>query len=355
MSISIGPKEILDFRREKITAKMIETIVVISFALLFLISLVGLFNERLLLQFVNEYSLGMLPLAKVSAKTGNVVRKTRVDTLWIPIYMAKPVYDGDRIVTYADSTIEISMGDQAKLFVEPNSVVRLRQIDGHPLIRISEGSVKAEFLKDQTIFIKRGAQIEEVVVRKGEYFIKSNSSAGVQITTFSQSNKQIAGKKDVEKNVKMEATEAVDEKSDEKSDKSLAETTAQAKQALALEELNFMYDLPTPAPHTLFLRKTKAISPAATEEFEFFISATQRCENKCKMTLYFNKEIFRQADFQSPQQPLLRIAPSEIKNGDYRWIFESDNYNFESDFKVRDYSVELLNDAIANDEPVEIR
>lgn len=345
--------------------KFFEKMVLFFFSLVFLLSLYALCSDRFLLRFIPEFKQSLIPIAKVSFKKGMVIRKTRLDSLWIPVELGAVLYDGDRFMTYDDSAAEIIISEKAKIYVEPSSIVRVRNVDGKPLIRVSNGSVKTEFTEDQTILIKKGSKIEEVVVRKGEYFIRNESSAGIQITTYNSQFKSVGGKTEPEKQTKMKVaeektadTESISDedklKETENSPKLSIEEIKKAEAvAQAIEDANYLYDLPTPKAHTLFLLKAERKNPQ-----KLLISAEQKCNNKCKLTLYRDQEILKHAEFISPQQPLFWLEPQEIKPGNYKWVYESETAQSESDFKVQDFSNDIIkgfiNASEENDGPIEI-
>jgi len=162
--------------------RFFEKFVLYLFGAVLMFSLYSLSNESVFLIFINELKTGLEPIALIDSKSGPSSKRTVIDSLWLPTLEKQLVYVGDSLFTKDEATLSVKLNENAKLFVEPNSYLRIRKIDGLPLIRLSQGVVKAEVTGEQTILIKKGAHIEKVILQKGTYFIKNELSSGIQIT-----------------------------------------------------------------------------------------------------------------------------------------------------------------------------
>lgn len=304
------------------------------FLSLFCFSIYTTVSTTFWLQFLEPITAGLNPIGKISAKTGSSIRKTHLDSLWLPILTENKIFNSDILLTEKDSNVEVEINKDLHLTVEPKSLVRITLLDGKPLIRLSKGEVKTQFTNDQVVLIKRGPRIEEVLIRKGTYLIKNDMSAGIQITSFAQETKSLAGAKDEAKTkAKMKDT-------------SLEETNGPVKQAELKEEVpRVNYDLPTPQDGTTFLVKNSQ---------PIVIGAKIVCPDRCQLTIFRDNHELKSLKWNEGEPSLTRLDGDELQPGKYSWSFSSQMSEHKSTFTIQEFSESALEKAIENSLPVEI-
>lgn len=315
------------------------------FGLLLAVSLYTLSSDTLLLSFVSEISTGLDSMAEVRSKTGYASRKTVLDSLWLPMSLNQKIFKGDSLFTESESTLAIKLNETANLFVEPNSFLRFREVDGKPLIRLSRGIVKAEVTDEQIIFIKRGAWVEKVLLQKGTYFIKNDQSAGIQITTYDQNVNLAQGRSEESKKMQSLSSESEEDKFERESQSEKTETSQEAVKTDIADGIDFEFDLPTPRDGTLFLVKNSR---------SIAVGSMSKCLNSCLLKVYFNQKIFIERSFRINEPAVIKISSDQIKFGNYEWTFETEISQFKAQFSVEEYSDAELSKALENERPVEI-
>lgn len=302
---------------------------------LFAFSIFTTVSDSFWLRYISPITTGLTPIGKISGKAGTSLRKTRADSLWLPVNSASLIFNSDILSTEKDSHVEIEMTKDLRITIEPKSLVRLRMQDGKPLLRLSKGEIKTNFIDDQVVLIKRGPRIEEILIRKGTYLIKNDMSAGIQITTFTQEMNSLPGVKE-EKRTQSKMK-----------DDSVEETNSSAKKQKETEESGnqLSYDLPTPRDNTLFLLK----SPQS-----ILVAAKITCPDKCKLTLYRDNHEFKTYNWNHDESSIVRLEPEEALPGLYSWIYSSQNFEHKSTFTIQEFSETALGKAIENSQPIEI-
>ncbi len=309
------------------------------FTLLFLFSIYTLANEGYWLRFIGEINVGLKPMATATERKGDVIKRTQIDTLWLPVQLQKLIYDGDIVSTFSDSSVEISISATSKLFVEPDSMIRLRTFDGKPLIRLSLGAVKATFTEDQVILIKKGSEIEEVLMRKGTYFIKNDQSAGIQITPYENEIKNSGPKEESRTKAHMSDEAVVDE----------AQSHAAMKAAdESIKRGEVVYDLPSPAEGTQFL-----VKDANHNLKNILISAQEYCRDRCMLRVYKNSKVLKSQEFSKGQVAYYKLSAQDLSPGFYEWSFESENSSFKSNFEIKKFSDEEFEKSLLLEKPIE--
>jgi len=310
------------------------------FGFLLALSLYALSTESFFLSFIPELSDGLHAMADISSKSGRSSKKTISDSLWLPTATNQTVYAGDALFTESESTLIIKLNEFAKLFVEPDSYLRLREIDGKPLIRLSKGVIKAEVTDEQIIFIKKGAMIEKAILQKGTYFIKNDQTSGIQITAYDQNMNLAHGKKENSEQTKTSMAQPDD---DPQTDSKGGPNLDNNDPVNAVEQ-EIQYELPTPNQGTIFLIKNPK---------EIAIGAFAKCPNSCTLKVYFNQSNILEKSMKLNEPAVLKISPDKILEGYYEWTFETETSQFKSDFKVKKFSEDELSNALLNEIPVE--
>ncbi len=301
---------------------------------LFVFSIYTTISTTFWLRFLEPITTGLNPIGHVSTTTGSSIRKTHLDSLWLPLSHQNKIFNSDILLTEKDSNIEVEINRDVKITVEPRSLVRITWFDGKPLIRLSKGEIKTQFTNDQVVLIKKGPRIEEVLIRKGSYLIKNDMSAGIQITSFAQETKSLAGlKEEAKTKAKMKDT-------------SFEEPQTAPKVTEATEEAPTVnYDLPTPSEGTVFLLKNAQ---------PIFIGAKVVCPDQCQMTLYRDNHEFKSFKWKRNESSVVSIESDEVQPGQYSWSFTSQMFEYKSAFSIQPFSEQALEKAIDNSQPIEV-
>ncbi len=317
------------------------------FGAVLMFSLYSLSNETVFLIFIKELQTGLEPIAIIDTKSGPSSKRTVIDSLWLPTLEKQIVYVGDALFTKDEATLGIKLNENAKLFVEPNSYLRIRKIDGLPLIRLSQGVVKAEVTGEQTILIKKGANIEKVILQKGTYFIKNELSSGIQIMAYTQNANLTQGHTEKSNPIKNSATNNTDEETDKPDKVEKIDSTKEKPTTGKIAETDTDFDLPTPIEGTLFLVKNPK---------DIVVGSMPKCPDSCSIKIYYNQENILVEKNLNKNEPALIVLKSEtLQEGFYEWIFETQTSQFKSHFNVRKFSEDSLSEAIRTDTPIEIQ
>jgi hypothetical protein len=307
----------------------------ISLSFVFLFSLYTLGSNTFWPRFLHAEVKGLSPIGQINSEAGQSARKTRIDSLWLPVFQRQIVYNADMLSTEKNSTIEIELTKELRFSVEPKSLVRIRMLDGKPLLRLSKGEIKTDFSNDQTILIKKGPRIEEVLIRKGTYLIKNDISAGIQITSFTQDIKSTSS---LSEQNRTKVQQAGDDFAEEAPTKKSA--------APAQEEVpHQVYDLPTPQDGTVFLLKGSQ---------SIVVGAKAYCSDRCTLKIYRDQHEVKALRFSKGEFSVGQLESDETQSGQYSWSFSSDNFEHKSVFSILELTDQNLEQAISNGQPVEV-
>lgn len=300
--------------------------------------LYSMLSETFWPSFIQETAKDLVTVAKITLKKGTIQRRLSRDTLWLPLQNKSDVYTSDLVMTEKNSLAELKINDNIKFTIEPESMVRINMKDGKPLINIASGSIKTTLTKDTVFLIKKGSKIEEVLIRSGTYFVKNDSTAGLQITSFA-ADTGIAGGEKRSSGMKAKAGAPSDDGSAASNAKKPSEKLAQEKP----EEPPF--DLPTPADSTVFLVK---------RQHEIVLGSKPICPDTCELQIYRDNNLVKSLKFNSGDQAVITLNTTDLKVGSFIWKFESQTSQYQGSFAIRDYSETELSKAIEQGQPVEI-
>ena len=326
--------------------RILETFVLYFFGAALLFSLYSLSNESVFLIFISELKTGLQPIALIDTKSGPSSKRTTIDSLWLPTNEKQIVHVGDSIFTKDEATLGIKLNENAKLFVEPNSYLRIRKVDGLPLIKLSQGVVKAEVMGEQTILIKKGATIEKVILQKGTYFIKNELSSGIQITAYTQNTNLTQGETEKSNKVKNSTPDNTEAETETPDQSKNVEATKEKLNLGSSKEDSTDFDLPTPVDGTLFLVKNPK---------DIVVGSMARCPDTCRMKIYFNEDqTIVDVNLKQNDPGLIILKSSQLQEGYFECMFETQTSQFKSNFKIRKFSEDALSEAILTETPVEI-
>lgn len=321
--------------KEKISG-VLEKIGIISSTLMLILSLYSLISDRFWSMFITEFSNGLAPIASVSDEKGSNIKKTSVDTLWLPLFSKATIFFGDIIQTNKQSAVNIELNSKISFRIEEESLVRIKIFDGKPMLRLSSGTIQTNFLQDQTLLIKRGSKIEAVTIQKGSYFIKNESTAGVQITKHYQETRKEAGERKSQQTKYKSKTEENEENSTEDS-----EENSTAEQ----QKVNIDYHLPYPQNKTLFLIKTP---------IEIFIAAQIKCKDYCSLKVYRNNKLIVDMKRNKNEDSFVKLSASQAVEGSYDWEFSSEVIEHKANFVIKKFNEHDIFKAIEEGYSIEI-
>lgn len=302
---------------------------------IFLFSSYTTVSQTFWLRFLPPITYGLPAIGTVIGQAGSTNRKTKFDTLWLPVFSTQSVFDGDFVATEKDSTIEVELTKDLRFTVEPQSLIKIKLTDGKLLLRLSKGEVRTQFATDQTVFIKKGARIDEVIIRKGSYLIKNDTGAGIQITTFTQELKTTTSlNEQARAKAQLQGDDTADEPTNGKS--SRPKEKSAAAQA---------YDLPTPREGTVFLMRGPQ---------DVLIGAKTNCPDKCTLHIFKDQQEIKSLEFLEGEPCLFRLERSEIRTGLYSWAFSSQTFDYNSNFSIQEFTAQALANAIENGSPTEV-
>lgn len=289
------------------------------------------------LRFVSPVIDGLSPIASVAMLHGTSSRKTLLDPLWLTLRLHQWIYSSDLVSTGEGDRIMIEVNRTLRVNVDPNSLVRIKLIDGSLAIRLSRGSISLESDSDQKVFVQRGAKIDEVHIKKGTYVVKTDSSFGVQLATFHQ-DLTMTNQKSVKRKAAAvsEAEDDIEDEGDE--EESSAEPTQVA-------QTGPKFHLPTPADQAaLFIKDLQPV----------LISPQAKCEEACFLQVFRNNFELRSATFKAGETPVLVINPSDLLEGKYSWVFKTATREIKMQFAIEMFSPEALARALEQGRPIEI-
>lgn len=347
----------LDVHLDGVDAKIYKLLrgalsVFLSLVLIFSFYLIS--SNSFWVRFLPAVTNDLVPIAEIKSVEGTVLRKTTLDTLWIPISKNSKVFDSDLISTGDGDRAEVEMGD-ISFSIDPNSLVRMKVVDGKALIRLSSGSLNAKSKSDQMLKIQRGSQVEDVKLETGTYAIKSDSAFGVQITGFNQGvdekkSAKNSGQPDPEKDTtKEDLDEATD---DAPTPENLADNKNEKKSSQPFDASGGMpapkepiYNLPTPKENTQFLFRTP---------HSIVIAAQSLCTGICQLKIFRNQTEWRTIEFKEGQNPAFTLEASDLLEGRYDWLYKANSLELRSHFAVDSYADDKFIRAMEAGRPVEV-
>jgi hypothetical protein len=317
------------------------------------LSIYTIISDTFWLRILHADIAGLDSIGKVVTEAGSAARKTRSDTLWLPLQKNEKIYGSDLISTEKDSIIVLELNSKLQLTVEPKSFVRIRWVDGHPLIRLAKGEIKTNFAQDEVLWIKKGSKVENVLIRKGTYFIKNDLTQGIQITSYTQDVKVSAGVGDRSSSTTKahlkEESNLTPEKDDEKDAPAEAAGTEKDEPLTDIASLDpaqeQVFDLPTPEDRTIFLIKSTQT---------IVIGAKAICPDLCTLRIFKDQKEFLVKQLNTNEKGTYQLASSQIIPGEYSWNFSSKTFEHAATFSIREFSESSLSNAIETGRPIEV-
>jgi len=302
-----------------------------------------LVEGQFILRLIPIHTKGSTPLGKVEEIKGTVYRKLKSDSLHLPIQISDQIYFDDLITTGDQSSLEIQTFNNNSLSLEPNTILRLSQLNNKILLHLHSGTIVTHFIEDEILLLQIGTSIKDIQIRKGTFLIK-NSTSGIQITAYTQ-NLNIKKSYELEEESRRSyKAEAGDEKS--------AATQAKDDGATAnstLTEFKMPISLPFPPNNQVFLI-TKD-----TKIKELSLVAKKACQNNCNFKLSCNGKTIFEKTFSVNETPYysLQILSLSLCN-DFQWNFKDGNDEFKNNFSIEVFSEETFNRYIEQNKTIEV-
>ncbi len=324
-----------------------DKIVLGLYAVFFSVALFLVSWDAFWLKSFQSQTKGLKIIATVQGSSGSVQRRTVSDLLWISLDKINSIFDGDKIITGSQSTLEIKLSTKMNAILNENSKLSLfMNSDGVLQYRLSEGEILLNSFEEQTLAIQRGAQSDFFKVQKGSYSLKVDPIFGAQLGPATR-NPELRRKVQLTKSEPQK--EAPLTPSAETNSAPIKKRVADADDTTTpnpeSKVTKFKFALPLPQPDTVFLGLPKE---------QVIIAAQRTCSDSCSLKVFKNNQLWKSADYKIAQETVIRIDPSDLGVGTYDWIFTSETKEFRSRFVVKMFSAEELSRAIDSELPVEI-
>jgi len=328
------------FSPEKIEKGVLSFIGLLSIVIFYL-----LIEGQIILRFIPTNTKGAILIGKAERIKGSVYRKLKNDSLHLPIQLSDHIYIDDLITTSDQSSLEIqTINHKNSLSIEPNTILRLSQLNNKILLHIHSGSIITHFIEDETILLQAGATLKDFLVRKGTYFIK-NSSSGIQITAY---NQNVSIKKSYELEDERRRTyKAETNRVEDSSSASSKDKTSQANSEPI--EFKMPLTLPFPSNNQVFLIAND------TKIKEISLVAKKICLNNCLFKLSCNGKTFFEKEFITNETPyyILQIS-NTLSCHDFQWKFRDGDDEFENAFFIDKFSNETFDRYLEQNKTIEV-
>jgi len=338
------------FSPEK-SEKLILTVLGLFSVIIFYLLIEG----RFILRFIPANTKGLILIGEVQSIKGPVYRKLKTDSLYLPLDKKKVVFLDDVITTGETSTLEIQLRIENQLTenilsLEPNTILRLGKLSDKLLINLQSGAIVTHFIEDKNIKIQMGADIRDIQIRKGSYFIK-NASAGIQITAYTQN---VTIKDDYNREIENRRSYKAPDNSETVTQEPSAENIDTKSTPL---DLAVPLVLPYPAAGQAFLltqEKTKQdFNPKVLT-----LVAKKTCDNSCHLTVVCNNNTIYENDFKAKTVPYYKLELQKHQNCHlFQWKFQdglNNKDNFENSFSIEPFSENTFNNYLMDGRPIEI-
>jgi len=270
--------------------------------------------------YIGELTQGLVEVGFVESIEGKSTRRTYHDTIWLNLTKNKKVYTNDTIATHDSTTLEIQL-QNVKITLEENSLVRIRNINGKPVIRVAKGRVSANVGKGSQLLVQ--TSMKKTELQRGRYLLTSDSPPQSEST---EADGDIAnGLRQAKTMPKVEGIA----KGDTDASHQQQEATATPKK----EFENPNWKLPTPAEGLVFLVQRHGIILFGFQEF---------CDDECSLVISKNNQVIKEIKFKTYEQAVAEVSTSNLPFGQYTWEYKSAKVSHSSHFEILLYSQQNL-------------
>lgn len=271
------------------------------------------------INYIGELTQGLVEVGFVGNIDGKSTRRTYHDTIWLNLTKNKKVYNNDTIATHESTTLEINL-DNVKITLEENTLVRIKNINGKPIIRVARGIVSADVGEGAQLLVQ--TTMKKTEIQRGRYLLTSDNPPE---TDGKEAEGDIANGLRQAKNAPK--AEGVAKEKDE--EEQLREKKSPEK-AVTQPQL---WKLPTPADNAIFL-----VQRHGTILFGY----KESCDETCGLTIFRDDQPVKEFSFKTNEQAIVYVSTSELPFGHYTWEFKSTKDYHKASFDLLSYSQQTM-------------
>lgn len=271
------------------------------------------------INYIGELTQGLVEVGFVGAIEGKSTRRTYHDTIWLHLAKDKKVYNNDTIATHESTKLEINL-ENIKITLEENTLVRIKNINGKPVIRVARGLVNAEVGEGAQLLVQ--TTMKKTEVQRGRYLLTSDNPPEAEET-------EVDG--DIANGLRQaKALPKTTETSKEKDDSDQTREKNSAKNMVAEPSL---WKLPTPKDGSVFL-----VQRHGTILFGY----RESCDETCSLVILRDEQVVKEFSFKTNEQAIVYVSTSELSFGRFTWEFKSSKDAFKSGFEILPYSQQTV-------------
>lgn len=271
--------------------------------------------------YIGELTQGLTEVGYVESVDGKSTRRTYHDTIWLNLTKDKKVYTNDTIATHDSTTLEIQL-QNVKITLEENSLVRIRNINGKPVIRVAKGRVNAEVGEGSNLMVQ--TSMKKTELQRGRYLLTSDNPPEPE-------GKEAEG--DIANGLRSAKVVAkIDGEAKEESvDDSVPHEKVMAPPKQEVE--NPQWKLPTPAEGMIYLVQRPGSILFGYKEF---------CDDACTLIISKDNQTVKEFKFKTYEQAVAEVDSRDLPFGQYTWEYISTKASYKSHFEILPYSQENL-------------
>ena len=306
-------------------------------------------------------------IAKVVSSSKNTRRRSPDSFEFKELEKEDVLANGDSIFSGEGSQLMVKFVNGPRIIIGEQSLIVLREIDGHPDLKIEKGAISGAFTEDDEIEILTE---KEGVILNGEkdsqFFVSYMEGGGLEIGSFDRNIKvQHNGKTVNIKNQKaivhksvggMKVKESTGSEgggdgkvTDSKDAQPPADTQPRMPSGLDVntpENANrITLNPPYPQQNHVFVHNTGGQIP---------IYPKLQCQGDCELKLSINGKPGLTKTFRRDMVPFVFLQVKPGIEADVRWDFSDGTHSTSGTFKVRKNNQQNFKDAFQRQFPVEV-
>jgi hypothetical protein len=272
--------------------------------------------------YIGEMTQGLTEVGYISNLEGSSTRRTYHDTIWLNLSKNKKVYNYDTIATSKNTTLEITL-DNIKITIAENSLVRIKNINGKPVIRVARGVVSADVGEGAQLLVQ--TTMRKTEVQRGRYLLTSDNPPEAE---ENEADGDIANGLRQAKPIPVTEGASITVLPHEEGE--LKERIATAdKETKVISE----WKLPTPTDGQLFL---------VQKHGTILLGYQESCDDNCKIVIYQNERIVKEFNFKPNEQSIIHVSTRDLPDGEFIWQFVSTKKTYKARFEIQPYSQERM-------------
>lgn len=289
---------------------------------LFVFGVYTLAESSFWISYIGEMTQGLTEVGYVSNLEGKSSRRTYHDSIWLNLSKNKKVYSYDTIATANSTTLEINLNN-IKITIDENSLVRIKNINGKPIIRVARGIVSAAVGEGSQLLVQ--TTMKRTEIQRGRYLLTSDHPPEAEAN---EADGDIANGLRAAKDV-VKKLDVVSETAHAKDDGDLKERIGTEKTSTETSA----WKLPSPAQGALFL-----VQKHGTILFGY----QESCDESCSIRISQNDKTVREYKFRPNEQATVYVSTSDLSYGEFIWEFVSSKQTRKFNFEIQPYSQERL-------------